>query len=492
MVLARVLACASAPARRRVVRGIAFTALQAAAALCALPGLAAAQTCPAATYGTPQPAAAPLHADGALIKDGSGRAVLLRGVNATGDAKVPPFRTITSAGLLDPLPGWGINTLRLLFNWEAFEPTRCSYDASYLAYYEQVVTWARARNLYVIVDFHQDAYSRFTLGGCGEGFPSWAVASSVGLQTPKNDESCASWGAAMLFDTAHHATWSAFHKDTEGARTRFVEMARAVADRMSRHANVIGYELINEPWGTDTELHALYQAVGAAIRERDPQRMLFVPPHALVSSGMPDNNIPRVSFGNIVYSPHFYDPSVVILGFWWGNSPADPLGRMLAKAGTWNAPMLLGEYGANHSVGNVAGYIESLYTWLDANFVSGTQWNWTPGWTTAHKDGWNGENLSIVDGSNALRPALFVPRPYPQKTAGTPLSFARSGNGFTYSWTHSPALGETEVFLPAGYATGKVLSYPDSSFTPACRITGQKLVCSGTRLGKVVVALRAP
>jgi endoglycosylceramidase len=311
-------------------------------------------------------------------------------------------------------------------------------------------------------------------------------------KTPKNDASCAGWGPAMLFNFSHHATWSAFHKNTEGARTRFVDMVRAVADRMSRHANVIGYELINEPWGTDNELKALYEAAGAAIRERDPQRILFVPPHALVSSGMPDNNIPRVSFDNIVYAPHFYDAGVVLFGSWGGGSLADPLGRMLAKAGTWNAPMLLGEFGANHSVRNVAPYMEALYTWLDANFVSGTQWNWTPGWTAAHKDGWNDENLSIVDGSNALRPALFVPRPYPQQTAGTPLSFTRTATGFNYRWTHAPDLGTTEIFLPAGYASGKRLSYPGSSFTPDCSISGQKLRCSGHRLGLVSVTLQAP
>lgn len=493
MLIARLLAQSLAPSRRAGRCG-RLAALAAQAALCsaiAAPAFAA-DTCPVPAYGTPQPAPAPLRADGSLFKDRTGRAVLLRGVNATGNAKVPPFRTITSGAQLDPLPGWGINTLRLLFTWEAFEPTRCNYDASYLAYYEQVVTWARERGLYVMVDFHQDAYSRFSLGGCGEGFPAWAVVSSETLRTPKNDESCASWGSAMLFDFSHHATWSGFHKDTEGARSRYVAMARAVADRLSRHANVIGYELINEPWGNDSELHSLYQAVGAAIRERDPQRILFVPAHALVSSGMPDNNIPRVSFDNISYSPHFYDPNVVIFNSWWGNSPADPLNRMLAKAGTWNAPMVLSEYGANHGVGNVAGYMEALYTWLDAHFVSGTQWNWTPGWTAAHKDGWNGEDLSIVDGSGALRPALFVPRPYPQKTAGTPLSFARTAGGFTLRWTHDPGLGSTEVFLPAGYANGKVLSYPGSSFTPSCSITGQKLSCSGSRLGLVSVALQAP
>jgi hypothetical protein len=168
--------------------------------------------------------------------------------------------------------------------------------------------------------------------------------------------------------------WEAFHKDTEGARTRYAARVRAVADRMSRHANVVGYELMNEPWGTDIELHALYEEVGAAIRERDPQRILFVPPHALVSSCMPDNNIPRVSFDNIVHAPHFYDASVVIINFRWGNSPTSSLARMRAKAGSWNAPMLLGEFGANHGVGKGLSHAGSSVTvWIAVSRASGSR-----------------------------------------------------------------------------------------------------------------------
>lgn len=452
----------------------------------------AVDNCPTPSYGTQHATPAPLHADGNYFKDAAGRVVLLRGVNATGDAKVPPFRTLLDATKLDALPGWGLNTVRLLFTWEAFEPTRCNYDNSYLDYYEQVVNAAEARGLNVIVDFHQDAYSRYSLGGCGEGFPSWAVHSSIGLQTPKNDSSCSGWGANMIFDTSHHATWSEFHKDSEGAKTRYVAMVRAVADRMSQHRNVIGYELINEPWGTDSELKNLFESVGAAIRERDPERILFVPPHALVSSGAPANNIPKLSFSNVVYAPHFYDPSVVTLGAWLGNSPSGPLNKMLNKSKSWNAPMLLGEYGANHSVSNVTNYIEALYTWLDANFVSGTQWNYTANWTTAKKDGWNAEDLSIVDGNGQLRPKLFKPRPYPQQTAGTPVSFKRTSKGFTYSWNQNPALGETVFFLPSGYDSGKYINYNGTQAAISCSVNGQKMTCLGTQAGKASVTLTAP
>jgi endoglycosylceramidase len=427
--------------------------------------------------------AGPLRAEGPYLVDAAGRVVLLRGVNATGDAKVPGFRPLTSSSQLDPLPGWGINALRLLFVWEAFEPTPGGYDWSYLDYYERVVSWAENHGLYVLVDFHQDAYSRFSIGGCGEGFPRWAVTSKVKLATPDNGPRCADWGTRMVFDLDHQATWREFHADSEGARSAYLAMVAAVAERMAGHPNVAGYELINEPWGTDAELHALYEDVGATIRARDPGRLLFEPPHALVSSGLSANNIPRVSFDGLVYSPHFYDPWTFLFNFWWGDSPGRYLDPMLAKATSWATPMVLGEFGVGGAVSNGADYLEALHGWLDRNFVGSFQWSWTPGWTPAAKDGWNGEDFSIVD-DRGLRPKLFTPRPYPQQTAGVPEEFGRTTRGFTYAWAHAPALGTTELFLPAGYASGRTLSYAGSTVPVRCRISGQTLACTASQAGR--------
>ena len=55
-----------------------------------------------------------------------------------------------------------------------------------------------------------------------------------------------------------------------------------------------------------------------------------------------------------------------------------------------------------------------------------------------------------------------------------------------------PALGNTVVFLPAGYATGKALSYPGRSVGLECRIAGQRLTCSGRQAGGASVTLSAP
>ena len=367
----------------------------------------------AAEISTPSPA--PLHTDGAFFKDEAGRTVLLRGVNVAGDSKVPPFATITSAEQLDPLVGWGLNTVRLLFTWEAFEPQPCRYDEEYLRYIERVTDWAEDRGLYVIIDFHQDAFSRFSMNGCGEGFPEWAVHSSIATYSPDNGLRCKTWGVMMTFDSVTLDTWTAFHRDLEGARTRYLAMVERVAARMSSHRNVIGYDVMNEPFGQKYELHDLFEDVGAAIRKSDPDRILFVPSHPL------GPNAPRVSHANISHSPHFYESGVYVSGAWSGTDVGLPLDQLKQTADDWQSPMLLGEFGSNVNTGRGNEYLEAIYTWLDQRFVSGTQWNYTPGWTPTLKDGWNDEDFSI-SADSGLRAEIFVPRPYPQKTAGVPIS----------------------------------------------------------------------
>jgi endoglycosylceramidase len=431
--------------------------------------------CLSPILGTATEAPAPLHVDGRFIKDTQGRTVLLRGVNISGDSKIPPFMPITHATMLDPLPDWGINTLRLLFTWEAFEPARCNYDTAYMQYYEQVAQWAEERGLYVIVDFHQDAYSRYSNGGCGEGFPKWAIYSGIDLREPDNGAACEDWGSNMLFDLSHHETWHHFHADTEGARTAYIDMVRIVADHMSDHANVIGYELINEPWGNDDELAALYDDVGTAIRERHPSAILFVPPHALMSSGMGYNNIAKPEFDNFVYSPHFYDAFVIMAKNWLGSDPAGTLDKMARHAASWDVPLLLSEYGAPANTQNVEGYMDALNDWLNNGLHSGTQWNYTPGWRADTKDGWNMEDLSISDDTGTLR-ANFRPRAYPIAIAGTDATFREDNLSLNLRWTNNAKLGETEVFLPQGFMQGKALNIEGNI---QCTINAQKLTCAG-------------
>lgn len=125
--------------------------------------------------------------------DTFGRDVILRGVNLAGNSKCPigwathlppfPAEPITFVGRPFPLneadshfarlQSWGFNCLRFIFTWEAVEhlgPGK--FDVSYLDYLDECIAIAAKYKLYVIMDPHQDVWSRFT---GGSGAPLWTL-----------------------------------------------------------------------------------------------------------------------------------------------------------------------------------------------------------------------------------------------------------------------------------------------------------------------------
>jgi endoglycosylceramidase len=170
---------------------------------------------------------------------------------------------------------------------------------------------------------------------------------------------------------------------------------------------------------------------------------------------------------------------------------------MTAVSKKWGAPMLLGEYGASPGTQEVDGYLSAMTARLNDNLLGGTQWVFTPGWTDAVKDGWNGEDFSIIDNSGAVR-ANFRPRAYARRIAGTPTALAVSDemdktiNTLTLDWQHDPATGETEIFAPADYFGGDVSVTGDGDVT--CTRSGDLAHCSAASAGSkhVVVAHAVP
>ena len=238
------------------------------------------------------------------------------------------------------------------------------------------------RDIKVIIDFHQDAFSRYQVHGCGEGFPGWAVPDEVSKDTPDNDSSCKIWGAEMIWDFDMHTCWNRFYSDKYGVRTRFLKMMDTVSSHFGNNPAVLGYDILNEPWGNEvSEIAVLYEDAAKIIRKNDPDSVIFVCPHALISAGN-TSELPRMSFGNYAYAPHYYDGSIIVLNLWFGTSPDSALNRQKKKSDAWNVPIFWGEFGVNATAYGGAKYMDLFYAWLDSNHASGTQWNYTPGWTT--------------------------------------------------------------------------------------------------------------
>lgn len=134
--------------------------------------------------------------DGRIVDD-SGRTLILRGCNLGGDSKYPAApdgATGNPDGLLDPaavsfvgrpfpadeadahfsrLASWGFLFLRLVVTWESIEHAGPGvYDESYLAYLRKILKKAEQHGIAVVVDCHQDVWSRWT---GGDGAPAWTL-----------------------------------------------------------------------------------------------------------------------------------------------------------------------------------------------------------------------------------------------------------------------------------------------------------------------------
>jgi endoglycosylceramidase len=434
-----------------------------------------------------------LRAEGPYFRDERGAAVFLRGLNVAGDSKVPPFRPIDDPSMLDDFPDWGVNVVRLLFTWEAFEPTQGTYDEDYFSYYESTIDELAKRGARVVVDIHQDAFSRFATNGCGEGMPEWAVSPDTEKHQPDNGSSCTTWGIQFILDTDTHRCWNDFYADSYGVRTRFLELLDTLASRLGKNPAVLGIDMLNEPWGDEkTQLGPLYEDGAKAIRAKAPNWILFVSPQATTSAG-PDTVLAKPTFDNFAYAPHYYDPGVVTLHTWTGSDLKGPMGVMKAKADAWKVPLFVAEFGAPAGALRGPEYIDAFYREFDAMLSSSAQWTFVGHWSEERKDGWNTEDFSIVDGQHVLRDNFRV-RPYPARVTGEPTMFeARGTEGAAeveLRWKHDPAHGATRIFAPAGLFGGKVRAEHDAKLTCAYEPERRHVRCTADQAGDQSVILR--
>ena len=239
-----------------------------------------------------------------------------QGVNAV--YKVAPwlptndgFTPTTSLSVEDAeiLQSWGFNVVRLGVMWPGVEPKKKEYSDAYLEEVSILVSQLADRGIYVILDLHQDLWHREYCGegvpdylqeDCTTGYPSDTKSFPLPVvnETYPDDEngnpeidSCLSQKFAAYYMTNEvGAAFQCLYDNKVGSWDALAEYWRFVAKKFANTKNVLGYELINEPWAGDvyndpkrllpkyTEKHylqPLYEYIHNAIREIDDKKIIF-------------------------------------------------------------------------------------------------------------------------------------------------------------------------------------------------------------------------
>lgn len=341
---------------------------------------AAAKTKAAATETT----APRFSTDGLWITDAQGRELFLRGFDLTGAEDTPTK---------DPLPytladfkamrADGATVVRLPIAWSMIEPTEGHFDTAALDRARQIVGWAGKAGLFAVLDMHQYDWSP-CLGG--NGMPAWAVPDCPA--TPPSDP------IVQEADVQRAAT--AFWQSS-ALQADFAQAWVRVAQVVGAPANLLGYDILNEPEPGltapevfETEyLTPFYRAVGARLRAVDPGGLLFVEPSAVngVVNGS-SQMLGPIGLPGVVYEPHQYGLDALNGDGTGGSGVADVGGPTQfaadvelddAVAQRMDAAVWLGEWGAlsaSYTSYHADAWVDDDLTAQDSVALGSAYWSW--------------------------------------------------------------------------------------------------------------------
>ncbi|NUN16528.1 MAG: cellulase family glycosylhydrolase [Myxococcales bacterium] len=394
----------------------------------------------------------------ATLRDIHGRDVVFRGINAGGRSKWSPFVPFMiepnedlvtfrrkARAYFSLLPYWGLDSVRLVFSWEAFEPKPLEIDEVYLDRYVAMIDSAWEHGVSVIVDIHQDIYSS---PFCGDGFPPWTLPPQQ-QGPPQHD--CRRWFMKYLFDADVRAAFDRFWSDETGVRTAFARMWTQLATRVGGHPGVLAFEILNEPgWGTNNDVEAFKATVLRQFYEEITDVLRKVEPDILVIYGGVGMDAVNPSAGhyppardNVMYGPHVYDAGLLAGGAWTGGEPAEMLSSLSAFQMSTHIPVMIGEFGVTDKAPGADKWLELMMDGIDTHRFSATLWEYSH-----NEELWNHEDLSVVDADGTERIVLdtYV-RPWLRAVSGKLPRFSWSTeHGGTASWIADG--GVTEIVFP--------------------------------------------
>ena len=461
--------------RTRSTLLLLVAALVATSTLGSAPARAATPTAAGVANVVPDDDPPQLRRKGRWLVDEHGRVVIVHGFNLVWklDPYVPPD---TAEGFTEADAEWlarhGFNGVRLGTLWAGLTPDAPGVgDPAYRAGWQRVMDLLSERDIWMQLDMHQDQWHE-TYGG--EGVPDWALHRPfllnllppvnlpfpIGYWTPEN---------SLVFDQF----WANQHRGIDHWAAAWQVAARWWKDQ----PHLMGYDLINEPWmglewltcfttgcqaSYTTELQPAYEKVTRAIRQVDPDNVVWWEPQQLAAGRqVPTYLEPMAGEDQLGYSWHNYCQDVFL------ESQGLPLGDVencwafsqertdtaLAQAERMQAAPMMSEWGATDNLRA----IEIDAAVADRNLMGWSHWAYKQWQDPTTADDAQGMFHDDTDFDSVKEEKLrLLVRTYAQATAGTPLemSFDAQSGDFAYRYRSQASSAPTEIFVSP-------LHYPD-------------------------------
>ncbi len=404
-----------------------------------------------------------ISAENFRLVDSLGREVSLRGINARieglFDVEFDDGRTP-----LEPIPAftredaeamvrYGFNVLRLPINWSGIEPHEGQFSETYLEKLDQVINLSRDAGLYVLLDFHQDAWSK-EIGE--DGAPLWAIIPPPEklLEGPLDDLGARRFSAQVL------NAFQGFFGNLEGIQDRFLPVWKRTIDRYADRSEVIGFEPMNEPLTfhfdqSQQKLYDFYAKLLPPMREVDGKHLLWMEPDVIRNFG---NSAPLLDEpfpdNNIVYCPHIY-PSGVNASTYeeWKAWLVANYGNMQREAHSWGAALVVGEWGIHPNSPEAEGYIRAQQE--AAEELSSGQMLWL--WKEDSQGSWGFYDFDDVAGSWVVRDSAV-------QLVGKPYALAVPGTLLTHNFDPETKVLSFSFEAKGGEMGGPLLYLPESWF----------------------------
>ena len=389
-----------------------------------------------------------------IIEDEYGRQLILHGLNTSSGAKGASDRMpwIQEHDVEREATQLGFNFVRYLIFWDFVEPEKGKLNTEYLNEVQKRVEWYTDRGMYVMLDMHQDLYS---LEFGGDGAPAWAIETD-GADNPDLD---GPWWLQNISPAVINA-WTNFwaYDKHKHLQDHYIEMWKFVMKHFKNNPRVIGYDLMNEPWGGDLiktfisgdfegkQLTSFYNRMIPELRKVDTKKYLFFEPApAPVTFGIPTRlQKLKVSTDRLVFAPHVY-PLNTHEGKPYNHADKKNVQdwhrerkKEVVKFG--GIPLLCGEFGLSPGVKDFDVYLKEITGIFDENLWHWAYWsNDDGGWSPLHHDG------------SETPIAQYLVRAYPKATAGRikDFSFDWDEKVFNMEYTANPSITKpTEIFIP--------------------------------------------